>query len=53
MEYDISDEKYFENRELSWLMFNQRILNEARDRKLPIMERMKFLIQHYFGIENE
>ena len=43
MEYDISDEKYFENRELSWLMFNQRILNEARDRKLPIMERMKFL----------
>ena len=29
--------------ELSWLEFNQRILGEARDRKNPLFERMKFL----------
>ena len=33
----------FPNRELSWLEFNQRILGEARDRKNPLFERMKFL----------
>ena len=33
----------FTNRELSWLEFNQRILGEARDRKYPLFERMKFL----------
>lgn len=33
----------FTNRELSWLEFNQRILGEARDRKNPLFERMKFL----------
>ena len=33
----------FTNRELSWLEFNQHILGEARDRKNPLFERMKFL----------
>ena len=33
----------FTNRELNWLEFNQRILGEARDRKNPLFERMKFL----------
>lgn len=33
----------FTTRELSWLEFNQRILGEARDRKNPLFERMKFL----------
>lgn len=33
----------FTNRELSWLEFNHRILGEARDRKNPLFERMKFL----------
>ena len=33
----------FTNRELSWLEFNQRILGEAKDRKNPLFERMKFL----------
>lgn len=34
---------YFWNRELSWLAFNERILGEARDKTLPLFERIKFL----------
>ena len=35
-------ENYY-NRELSWLQFNYRILEEARDKSIPLFERMKFL----------
>ncbi len=31
------------NRDISWLSFNNRVLDEARDQKLPIYERLKFL----------
>ena len=33
----------YRNRELSWLEFDNRVLNEARDKSLPLFERLKFL----------
>ena len=35
--------EYLENRELSWLQFNKRILAEAKDKSILLFERMKFL----------
>ena len=42
MDNYLAPENYI-NRELSWLDFNFRILNEARDRNHPLFERIKFL----------
>ena len=33
----------FDNRELSWLKFERRVLNEALDETLPVLERLKFV----------
>ena len=35
--------EYFTNRELSWLKFNIRVLNEAKDDDVKLFERLKFL----------
>ncbi len=43
MEEKLTDREKFFNRELSWLDFDDRILSEAKDNTIPLMERLKFL----------
>ena len=42
-EMDLSRDEYYTNRELSWLLFNERVLAEAKDKQIPLFERLKFL----------
>ncbi len=40
---EYGDPKYYSNRELSWVLFDHRVLNEARDKSIPLFDRLKFL----------
>jgi polyphosphate kinase len=40
---DLTDSKWYLNRELTWLEFNRRVLHEAEDPRTPLLERLKFI----------
>lgn len=40
---EFKNPEYYTNRELSWVLFNKRVLSEARDKAIPLFERLKFL----------
>jgi len=42
-EIDLADPRWYLNRELTWLAFKRRVLNEAADERLPLLERLKFI----------
>ena len=43
MDKRFNEHKYYVNRELSWLEFDERVLGEAKDKSNPLLERIKFL----------
>jgi len=43
IQFDLTAPEYYLNRELTWLEFNKRVLNEARDPRNPLLERLKFI----------
>ena len=45
------EDSIYINRELSWLAFNKRVLLEAADPKVPLLERLKFLMIYQSNLE--
>ncbi len=41
-----------ENRELSWLKFNDRVLMQAKDSKVPLGEKLSFILEPLFGFKS-
>lgn len=39
----MSQDRLYMEKELSWLSFNERVLQEAADKRNPLIERMRFL----------
>ncbi len=42
-QHDLTEPQYYQNRELTWLSFNYRVLHEGEDARTPLLERVKFL----------
>lgn len=40
---DFTNPAFYDNRELSWIKFDRRVLSEARDKSIPLLERLKFV----------
>jgi polyphosphate kinase len=47
----LDEPSLFINKELSWLDFNQRVLEEAYDKKYPLLERVKFLAISFSNVD--
>ncbi len=43
MKVNFHDPKYYVNREISWVQFDHRVLNEAKNKRVPLFERLKFM----------
>jgi Polyphosphate kinase len=43
MRIGMSSDKLWLEKELSWLSFNSRVLQEAMDKSVPLIERVRFL----------
>ena len=50
-EAKLNNSENFLNRELSWLEFNEGVLQEVKDRKHPLLERIKFLTIAYSNLD--
>ena len=50
-EYEAPSQSCYINREISWLAFNERVLLEAADNSVPLLERLKFLMIYQSNLE--